>query len=90
MSTTFLLKCPGCKKTFKSFHTLKKHATIAHNPEVDVEDIHPEFQDKTISRSIPESQLLEDEQGPYKRWLAGVAEQMNASFHPRLPGKTIL
>ena len=87
--STFSTQCPLCRKALKTYYSLKKHVFERHDS-VDEEALIPAFQDqegKAVQIPKARESLSASAKTGYITWLAGIVERMNATFHPRLPGK---
>ena len=86
--SAFTVECSSCKKKFKTLYSLNKHARERHKALIE-DSVVPVFKDHTGNQVLlrrPEKLNKEDHAG-YTMWLAGMVERINATFHPRLPGK---
>lgn len=87
--SSYTTKCPGCKKVFKTFYSLKKHVRERHE-DISEDTVIPEFFDQEgvlASLPIPREDLDQESKEGYRMWLDGIIERMSSTFHPRLPGK---
>lgn len=93
MSKTYELLCYLCEKKFKTHRALQKHYNNRHTEEtLDFKKVKflDSDKDNSVEVGVPLLRLLDVASTEYKNgyllWLAGVAEQINASLHPNFPG----
>lgn len=91
LSFTYAQKCCFCSKRFKTLSAVQKHSEAKH-PEKRFRSKGITFWDnKERLVSVPDLKCLDrrtkDYKDGYLPWLAGLTEQINASFHPCLRGK---
>jgi len=88
MSLTFEIVCYSCNKKFKTRRAYNKHWILRHDFPQPSEI---QFVKEDDSVDVPKFTLIDISDGQYKEgylcWLTGVAEQVNAAFHPNFPGK---
>ena len=84
---TMLTECSSCKKTFKSLYTLEKHRRDRHQNDSSVTPIFKDASGSIVLVPEQRGQLDQNDQAGYKLWVAGLVERINATLHPRLPGK---
>lgn len=85
--STMLTDCLSCKKAFKSLYSLKKHRRDRHDDDSPVIPVFKDASGNIVLVPQPRQQLDPIDQAGYKLWVAGLVERINATLHPRLPGK---
>lgn len=85
--STMLTDCLSCKKSFRSLYSLKKHRRDRHKDNSPVVPVFKDTSGNIVLLPQPRQQLDSIDLAGYKLWVAGLVERINATLHPRLPGK---
>ena len=85
--STIQTNCLSCNKPFKSLYSLKKHRRDRHHDDSTVIPVFKDAFGTIILVPQPRKRLDPNDQTGYKLWLAGLVERINATLHPRFPGK---
>ena len=84
---SFTIECPSCERKFKTLYSLKKHTRERHETNEDL--IVAVFKNDAGNQvPLPEPvEVNKEDHASYIMWVSGLTERINATFHPRFPGK---